>query len=131
MKSISNGLSLSAYKVHSNICLSVSFSSLHEKKNKEIEEKSLNASGSGNYANGETCENHESEGENKPENALASGDQLPKNQSWWIDSGASQQMSNVKKDMTDFVKLKNPNIVKRVSYMHMERGLFNYQFMMG
>ena len=82
------------------------------KKNKEIEEKSSNASSSGNYASSETCENLEPEGENKPEIALASGDQLPKNQSWWTDSGASQHMSPVKKDMTDFVKFKNPNIVK-------------------
>ena len=82
------------------------------KKNKEIEEKSSNASSSGNYTSNETCENLEPEGENKPEIALASGDQLLKNQSWWTDSGASQHMSPVKKDMTDFVKFKNPNIVK-------------------
>ena len=49
---------------------------------------------------------------NKPEIALASGDQLPKNHSWRTDSGASQHVSPVKKDMTDFVKFKNPNIVK-------------------
>ena len=80
------------------------------KKNKEVEEKSSNASSSGNYASRETCENLEPDGENKPEIALASGGQLPKNQSWWI--GASQHMSPVKKDMSDFVKFKNPNIVK-------------------
>ena len=51
------------------------------KKNKEIKEKSSNASSSGNYASWETCENLEPEGENRPEIALASGDQLPKNQS--------------------------------------------------
>ena len=82
------------------------------KKNEEIEEKSSNASNSGNYASSETCENLEPEGENKLEIALASGDQLLKNQSWWIDSNASQHMSPVKKEMTEFVKFKNPNIVK-------------------
>ena len=51
------------------------------KKNKEIEEKSSNASSSGNYASSETCENLEPEGESKPEIAFASGGQLPKNQS--------------------------------------------------
>ena len=82
------------------------------KKNKEIEEKSSHASGSGNYASSETCENLEPESEYKPETALASGDHLPKNQSWWTDSGASQHILPVKKDMTGFVKFKNPNIVK-------------------
>ena len=104
------------------------------KKNKEIEVKSPNALSSGNYASSETCENLKPEGENKLEIALASCDQLPNNQSWWIDGGAPQHMLPVKKDMTDFFKFKNPNIVKlgdNVSYMHMERGLFNYQFMRG
>ena len=48
------------------------------KKNKDIEEKSSNASSSGNYASSETCENLEPESENKPEIALASDDQPPK-----------------------------------------------------
>ena len=50
-----------------------------------------------------------------PEIVLSSSN-VPKNNNsdsnWWIDSGASQHMSPVKKEMTDFVRFKSPLGVK-------------------
>ena len=60
------------------------------------------------------CQKHE-ESEVHLEIALASSD-VPKNNNsdsnWWIDSRASQHMSPVKKEMTDFVRFKSSLDVK-------------------
>ena len=81
-------------------------------KQKEAEEKSSKVSASGNYVSSESCDE-----ESKVHLEIASASRIvPKNNNsesnWGIDSGASQHMSPVKKEMTDFVRLKSPLDVK-------------------
>ena len=81
-------------------------------KQNETEEKSSKLSVSGHYVSSQNCYE---ELEVHPEIALTSSD-APKNNNsdsnWWIDSGASQHMSPVMKEMTDFVRFKSPLDVK-------------------
>ena len=76
-------------------------------RQKEAEEISSKVSASGNYISSNGCDE---ESEVHPEIGLVSSN-VPENNNldsnWWIDTGASQHMAPVKKEVAGFVRLKS------------------------